>query len=81
MYPCRLFNWVNEAKLGTPSYYLFIALLNNYNAINGQEEPPLTSQEESETDQFLNHVLASEVMQIVERALTRAGWVKYIQYY
>lgn len=64
---------MNELILSEPSYANFIALLDNYNTPTGQREPELTQAEQDETDRFLNHVLNTQVMMIVNQFLVDEG--------
>ena len=59
--------------MSEPSYAYFIALLDNYNVRTGQAEPQLTAAELEETDRFLNHVIDSQVMRIVDEFLVSEG--------
>ncbi|KAF6037740.1 ENDOU [Bugula neritina] len=72
----ELFSYVDERKLSQPSYALFIALLNNYNPLNDQREPNLTSAELAETEAFLNHVASSQVMSHVNNLLESRGKIQ-----
>ncbi|XP_013408406.1 poly(U)-specific endoribonuclease-C-like [Lingula anatina] len=70
----RLFYYVNEASLlQSPSYSLFLSLLDNYNPYIGQLET-LSSDELSEIDQYLDYILTTPVMVALKTCLKQKGY-------
>lgn len=68
-----LFTFVNENHLNcTPTFHKFIALLDNYNKDIGQADE-LTPAELDETENFLNTIIPTQVMQLAYRYLFDKG--------
>ncbi|XP_013408427.1 poly(U)-specific endoribonuclease-like [Lingula anatina] len=70
----RLFNYVNEASLlQSPSYSLFLSLLDNYNPYTGQSET-LSGDELAEIGQYLDYILTTPVMVTLKTFLKQKGY-------
>ncbi|KAH9518607.1 hypothetical protein Btru_005759 [Bulinus truncatus] len=70
----KFFTHVNDAKLNTGTYKLFIDLLNNYDPARGVSES-LSTQESHEDDAFLDAILGTSVMSSLLKYLTCSGIV------
>jgi poly(U)-specific endoribonuclease len=63
--PGPLFYRVNDSLFTQPTFQTFAALLDNYTAVEGREERPLSHSEHgAEVDAFVNAVLATEPMKL-----------------
>jgi poly(U)-specific endoribonuclease len=63
--PRLLFHRVNDSLFTQPTFQAFAALLNNYTAVEGREEQPLSHPEHrAEVDAFVDAVLATEPMRL-----------------
>lgn len=80
IYVYRLFSYVNEDKLSSASYSLFMALFDNYNNFRRQIEPEFNCKKETETKEFLDHLDSTEVMQIVRDVFVSSGTVRSRSY-
>ena len=68
----RLFVYVNQTRLGGPTYRAFTNLLDNYERYIGvQESQPSANLQEIET--FLDEILGTEVMTIAFAYLSSEG--------
>lgn len=62
IYIYSLFSYVSGARLAERSFRLFIALLDNYNTFVKQTEPAFTGLEQAETDEYLDFLMTTPVM-------------------
>jgi poly(U)-specific endoribonuclease len=63
--PRLLFHRVNDSLFTQPTFQILTALLNNYTAVEGREEQPLSNPEHgAEVDAFVDAVLATEPMRL-----------------
>lgn len=75
----NLFTFVSENHLNcTPTFQKFIALLDNYNTNIGQADE-LTPAELDETENFLNTIIPTQVMQLAYRYLFDKGLVGNVE--
>lgn len=58
----RFFDYVDETRFEETSYRLFINLLDNYNHRTGQREPELTATERAETEEYLDFLISTPVI-------------------